>query len=143
VAQVAEDLIVSRLRGVVHLTRTPQGVYTEARLQAVVSAECVRCLTQTDCPLRSRIAELYYYPPETAPEGALSVGEDLNLDLAPVVREDMLISMPMRLLCRPDCKGLCPRCGQNWNDGPCGCRDEAIDPRLAVLSQLLKEAPDQ
>jgi len=140
--QVANDLTVSHLQGVLHLTRTPQGLYAEARLRATVRAECVRCLTETHQTLSSRISELYIYPPETAPEGALTVGDDLNLDLAPVVREDMLISMPMRLLCRRDCKGLCPHCGQNWNEGPCDCEDEEVDPRLAALSQLLKEAPE-
>jgi len=58
-----------------------------------------------------------------------------------LVREDMLLSIPIQALCRPGCKGLCPRCGRNWNDGPCDCRDEAVDPRLTVLTQLLQESP--
>ncbi len=141
VVQVADDLSVSRLRGAVTLTRTPQGLYAEGRLRASRRSECVRCLTETDQPLSSHISELYFYPPETAPEGALTVGDDVHLDLAPIVREDLLVSMPMRSLCRPDCKGLCPTCGQNWNEAPCDCEDEPVDPRMAVLAQLLKEIP--
>ena len=49
-----------------------------------------------------------------------------------------LQNMDSKLLCRPDCKGICPRCGKNLNEGACSCRPE-IDPRLAVLGQLLKD----
>jgi uncharacterized protein len=139
--QVAEDLSVSRLRGVISLTRTPQGLYAEGRLRAAVQVECVRCLTETEQPLGSHISDLFFYPPETAPEGALTVGDDVHLDLAPIVREDMFVSRPMRALCRPECKGLCPTCGQNWNEAACDCEDEQVDPRMAVLTHLLKEAP--
>ena len=49
---------------------------------------------------------------------------------------DLVLELPLRYLCKPDCKGLCCRCGKNLNDGPCGCQKE-IDPRLAALRQLL------
>ena len=70
------------------------------------------------------------------------MGDDAHLDLAPLVREDMLVSMPLQTLCRADCKGLCPQCGQNWNDGPCDCRDDEIDPRFAGLADLLHHPPE-
>jgi uncharacterized protein len=106
-------------------------------LRATLPAECDRCLTPLSQPISSRIAELFIYPPENAPEGAATVGDDFHLDLAPWVREDMLLSLPLQKVCRPECKGLCPACGQNWNDGPCNCQDEVGDPRLAVLKNLL------
>lgn len=139
VAQVADDLTVHNLRGRVALTRTPQGLYAEGRLRGTVRVECVRCLAETPQLLTSHISDLFIYPPENAPEGALMVDETAHLDLAPVVREDMLVSMPMRVLCRPDCKGLCPHCGQNWNEGVCDCEEDQTDPRWASLSQWLKE----
>jgi len=92
-------------------------------------------------PLSSRLSDLYLYPPENAPEGALTIGDDVHLDLSPVVREDMLVSLPIRVLCRPDCKGLCSQCGKNWNEGPCDCQDEVLDPRLAGLADLLTKQP--
>ncbi|MBR2731103.1 MAG: DUF177 domain-containing protein [Clostridia bacterium] len=67
---------------------------------------------------------------------ALYLIEDLRFDLDPLVREDLFLSLPAKFLCRPDCKGLCPVCGQDLNDGPCGCK-RAIDPRLAALAALL------
>lgn len=127
--------------GRVTLTRTPQGLYAQGHLQASVSAECVRCLESVEQPLSSRLSDLYLYPPENAPEGALTIGDDVHLDLSPVVREDMLVSLPIRVLCRPDCKGLCSQCGKNWNEGPCDCQDEVLDPRLAGLADLLTKQP--
>ena len=140
--QVADDLLVSRLRGSVNFTRTPQGLYAHGALRATVRSECARCLAEIDQAVSSRISELFIYPPEDAPEGALTVGDDVHLNLAPMAREDMLLSMSMHALCRPDCKGLCPQCGQNWNEGPCDCTEEKGDPRLAVLKQLLNGASE-
>jgi uncharacterized protein len=75
--------------------------------------------------------------------GDLSV-EDLSfgfyereeVDLAPLVRETMILALPTKPLCREDCRGLCPRCGANRNGGECGCRQEWSDPRLEVLRDL-------
>ena len=59
-----------------------------------------------------------------------------NADLEDIVRTVFVLNMDSKLLCDPECKGLCHRCGKNLNDGPCGCQKE-IDPRLAALRQLL------
>lgn len=59
-------------------------------------------------------------------------------DLDDILTTAFVLNMDSKLLCKPDCKGLCFRCGRNLNDGPCDCRPEA-DPRLAVLGQLLKD----
>ena len=100
---------------------------------------CVRCLTETIVPLDFTLDELFYYPPQSAPPGENYVGEDGLIDLAPLVRELSLLSMPIKVLCQPDCLGLCQECGANLNEGDCGCDDGAIDPRLAALQQLLNE----
>lgn len=68
---------------------------------------------------------------------ALLVVEDKQLDLDALVRSEVILHMPMKHLCKPDCKGLCPKCGRNRNEGDCGCREEEIDPRLAALQDLL------
>lgn len=137
-AQLAEDLAIADLTGAVNFMRTPQGLYAQGALRAQTHVECVRCLTTFEQTVNSRITELFYYPPETAPEGMLKVDDDVHLDLTPIVREEMLLSIPIRAVCRPDCKGLCAHCGQNLNDGSCQCRPDEIDPRLAPLQQLLK-----
>ena len=61
----------------------------------------------------------------------------LILDLAPLLREEILIHTDKRILCKPDCKGLCPECGKNRNRETCDCEQDRIDPRFAALKDLL------
>lgn len=61
-----------------------------------------------------------------------------SADLDDIVTTTFVLNMDSKLLCKPDCKGLCCRCGANLNDGPCGCQPE-LDPRFAALKQLLKD----
>lgn len=137
VAEIAPDLTVSNLRGEITLTRTPQGLYVQGKLMAQIEGECSRCLDTAIVPLTGRLGEMYYYPPSTTPADGLPIPDDLNLDLAPEIRDDMLLSQPMHVLCKPDCQGLCPKCGVNLNLEQCDCVDDDIDPRLAKLKDLL------
>ena len=60
-----------------------------------------------------------------------------ELDVSELVREDLLLALPTRHLCKSDCKGLCPVCGQNLNRGSCNCRKKVVDPRLEVLKNWI------
>lgn len=64
--------------------------------------------------------------------------EDKQLDLDALICEDIILSLPFVFLCKEDCKGICPQCGKNLNDGECGCKP-CIDPRMAALLELLDE----
>ena len=66
--------------------------------------------------------------------------ENGQLLLEELVEADLILHLPLKNLCREDCRGLCPTCGKNLNEGLCGCKSESVDPRLAVLGQLL--SPD-
>lgn len=136
-----DELTVHELSGSVHYTRTHEGILGQGRIHANVECECVRCLATTTQPVVAEFQEIWYYPPEKAPEEAeWVIGEDANLDLAPLVREGFLLGIPIQVLCREDCKGLCPTCGQDLNTGPCNCAGETIDPRLAPLLGLRADA---
>lgn len=63
--------------------------------------------------------------------------ENYQLPLDELVEEDLILDQPSKVLCREDCRGLCPQCGKDLNGGLCGCHRETVDPRLAVLQQLL------
>lgn len=63
--------------------------------------------------------------------------QDYQLPLDELVQADVLLELPYKNLCREDCRGLCPQCGKNLNEGLCGCVNKREDPRLAVLKQLL------
>ena len=58
------------------------------------------------------------------------------VNLEPVLRETLILSLPMAALCQPECKGLCPVCGGNRNERDCGCDVKVVDPRLAALQDL-------
>lgn len=63
--------------------------------------------------------------------------EDYQLDLDELLRTDILLELPTKFLCRPDCKGICPQCGINRNQHTCSCVMHQVDPRLEVLKQLI------
>lgn len=137
VMRVDDDLQVLYLRGPVRFSRTSEGILVQGELHVGMMGECSRCLdpAQTDIPLE--LEELFSYP---APHGTeFSVGDDAILDLTPLVRGEVLIAADRRMLCRPDCKGLCPECGANWNHESCDCAERQVDPRLSSLNDLLKE----
>lgn len=64
---------------------------------------------------------------------------DYTLELDEVVTSDILLNLPPKMLCREDCKGLCPKCGSNLNNGDCGCEKQQVDSRLEILKQLISE----
>lgn len=64
---------------------------------------------------------------------------DVHLDLNYLVLNAIIAQLPLRHLCQDDCKGLCPQCGANLNDGPCGCENKEIDSRWAALAQLMDD----
>lgn len=64
--------------------------------------------------------------------------DNYQLPLDDLVMEEVLLDQPSKTLCREDCRGLCPQCGKDLNDGPCACRVDTADPRLSVLKQLLE-----
>ena len=132
---VTSDLMLARLTGEVHLTRTPPGILVEGALYATRDMECVRCLSAYALPAEVNMSELYTYPPD--PEAEWTIDEDCVLNITALVRELLLVEEPMQALCSPDCKGLCPACGEDWNLDGCACPCESGDARFAVLQELL------
>jgi uncharacterized protein len=133
----AEDVTLTPLRGQIVVTRTSKGVYLSGELHTATAVSCVRCLEDTLASVTVTLEELLYYPPWEAPPGELFIGEDGFIDLAPLVRELSLLELPIQPICKPDCQGLCQECGQNLNEGECGCAIDEIDPRMAALKALL------
>ncbi len=138
--RLAEDVHLQFLKGTIRFTRTHEGLLAQGQLRTAIAYDCVRCLAVFPLPLAVTIQDLFYYPADRATDSGsdLVIPEDGNIEFGPLIREDVLLSIPMHALCRPDCAGLCPQCGQNWNEGPCTCVKETIDPRWAVLSTLLQ-----
>ncbi len=70
----------------------------------------------------------------------LSYIEDFNLDVDKLIRNELFVHMPVKVLCREDCKGICRKCGANLNNGTCGCDVTELDPRMAVIRDIFKNA---
>ena len=116
-----------------------------ARYQGTFEVPCARCVDPVTVPLAGDF-DLIFKPlgvdGENA-EQAISTSEteigyyqNDSLALEDVLREQVLLSLPARTLCREDCKGLCPRCGSNLNNEACDCGAVSIDPRWSALGEL-------
>jgi uncharacterized protein len=136
---VPPDLRLNSLNGLVRATRTPQGILLQADFHTQIDLECVRCLTDFQQTLAFNFTELYAFSQRYVTDSGLLMPETGIIDLSPVIREYVLLEIPISPLCRPDCKGLCPICGNNLNESTCFHEEESGDPRLAALKSLLKK----
>lgn len=134
---IGDDFLISDLRGSARLSRTGQGIYFKGHLQGNVDLECVRCLSEYSQVLSTELDELFDYPPGKDSDPHLSISEDAILDLSPILRESFLLDLPIQPICRTECMGLCPVCGEVITEGHQSHPEEDIDPRLAVLKTLL------
>ena len=130
----------ARVQGLI----TDEGGYMHLTLSATIpyKTECARCLTPIDgdfsVELERTVATKETLTREQLEENVdeFAVIENGKLDLDETVREELLLSFPMRFLCKEDCPGLCPKCGKPLSEGPCGCDLKEIDPRWAVLKTM-------
>jgi uncharacterized protein len=138
--QIAEDLDVNDLTGELRLTRTAQGLYVSGRLLATLHLSCSRCLAEYRQSLTFEVNDLFVYPPQHATDPLLAIPETAILDLNPYAREGILLDIPIQPICRVDCRGLCPECGNNLNESVCDHPPVELDPRFSVLKTLLSES---
>ena len=117
--ELESDLQLSNLTGKVRINRTPQGLLFDANFDAFVVGQCVRCLEDFQQPLTTEFQELFAYRSRHTKDSEFFVPEDGYIDLAPLVYENILISFPIKMICKPDCKGLCTECGVNLNKVTC------------------------
>ncbi len=110
-----------------------EGILVSGPLSGEISYRCARCLKPFTEPFTVEVTELFV-PGARDEDEAYPLGEGA-LDLEPMVRDAVVLSMPFSPLCRPDCLGLCERCGGDRNLGECTCGPE-VDPRWAALSEL-------
>ncbi|MCO7136220.1 DUF177 domain-containing protein [[Clostridium] leptum] len=98
---------------------------------------CDRCMSEYVAQYNFPVEHVLVTSLNHEDEDRFILVEQGQLDVDELVVSDILLSLPMKHLCLPDCKGLCPTCGRNLNEGPCGCK-KPIDPRLEALGKLLE-----
>jgi uncharacterized protein len=121
------DLELKDFEGTARFSRTPQGILVQGSFSAKMSAECVRCLIEFQQPLHMKFNDLFAFKNKGVSESGLILPEDANVDLAPLVREYLLLELPINPICRPDCKGLCTICGADLNLEPCEHHKPAVN----------------
>lgn len=124
------------------LDKTTAQLYLKARIRTGGLFSCDRCVEEFTQMIISSYALFYVYNEldtgKHQPEEIQILAPDtLYLDLTEDVRQMTMLSVPLKLLCREDCKGLCPQCGTNRNERSCTCKDGNVDPRWERLKGLL------
>jgi uncharacterized protein len=127
-------------------SKVAEQVYFQGQICGMMTAPCSRCLepAQADFVIDTRVVFLPSTAEMSDAEGGLRSSDDLDLyfhdgmmlDLRPLVREQVVLAVPVQSLCREDCAGLCQGCGKNRNLEACTCQEQAGDPRFAILQQL-------
>lgn len=123
---------------------TEDGAYLSAKLTYEYIESCARCLTEfsqkIETVLSAKIIEKSNQQTEEDDEDEEAIvyydSRDSQLDIEEIVVSYILLSLPMKSICDEDCKGLCVKCGENFNLGQCDCDKEDIDPRLEKLKNL-------
>ena len=117
----------------------------EIKISAEIIADCARCLKSTSLEISENLMYLYY-------SGSEEAFEDLDdympvevenfgrvIDVMPQIQESVFTLLPTKVLCKEDCKGLCPNCGKDLNEGSCSCKTQNTDPRLEALKDFVIE----
>jgi uncharacterized protein len=148
-AEQKGNLATSGRAEVIHEHRGPKEIVPDIRLKGrysgIFEVPCARCIEPVEVPLSAEF-DLIFRPigaDSGAAERSISASETEigyyqkdRLLLEDVLREQVLLSLPVRTLCKPDCKGLCPRCGANRNTQPCSCDEGQADSRWEALTGL-------
>jgi uncharacterized protein len=147
--------IVTPVQLTARLTKDNEKVRLVGRLQTMLEADCGRCLDPLTIPVDANLDVLFL--PELDQTHAASAGggkdddeaevreadtgvsfyKNDTIDLGEIMRDEFYLAVPMKPLCRPDCRGLCAVCGVNRNRETCSCRPEWVDPRMEPLKKLL------
>ncbi len=113
-----------------------EGVLVTGPVAGDVRCRCARCLTEFETPMNVEVCELFAAPGHLHDEPDVYRISGDEIDLEPMLRDELILALPLNPLCREDCKGMCARCGRDLNDGACDCTEDTSDPRWAALDEL-------
>lgn len=139
-------LSLAPVQASLHLEREVNGILASGTFSTTIVVPCSRCSEPVSIPLSDSFTILYTEAGEafrdeeielSAAEMDVDTMQDDRLDVTMLLRENVLLNLPLQPLCRSECRGLCSRCGANLNENPCRCRVQDGDPRLLPLQQLL------
>lgn len=114
-----DDLDIRDLKSLVRVSRTHEGLLLQVNAEGEVLTTCVRCLETFYLQVSTTFEELYQFPSRHREETDLILPSDGYIDLSPLYREYFILEIPIKRLCKPDCRGLCVICGANLNEKLC------------------------
>lgn len=114
-----EDLLINNLRSLVRVSKTREGLLLQVAGEAQIETVCVRCLDKFYQSVEFDFEELYQFPSRYREETDLILPMDGYIDLRSLYREYLILALPIKPVCSPDCKGLCASCGVNLNKEIC------------------------
>ncbi len=138
------------LQGEAKLVLTNRSILITGRFRTAIECICSRCLEEFEHHMEFDLEEEFFptgaimnapLPPidEEKNEERFIIGEDHILDISEALRQNLFLNSPTKPVCQQECAGLCQKCGQNLNEGPCNCSTEQIDPRWTRLRELLSD----
>lgn len=110
----------------------------EADLEVALLCECDRCSGEYEDSIKMKISASLSAELQDKDNPDIFILDGDSVDLDEIIRTIFILQTDTKFLCRPDCMGICPKCGKDLNEGPCECKPD-MDPRLAVLEQLLND----
>ena len=113
-----------------------EGVLVTGRVSGPTTLKCARCLETFSGEVSLDLVELFTTPGHELPEEEAYKVRGHEIDLEPMLRDALVLGLPLNPVCSDACKGICASCGKNLNDGDCSCEDTSMDPRWADLSAL-------
>ncbi|WP_458861697.1 YceD family protein [Acidaminobacterium chupaoyuni] len=113
--------------------------WLNAKVETMVSTVCARCAKPMEYEKNLEISLVIAQNDNGDVSDDTYIVDSDTFELDEIIHEELILSMEMAVLCKPDCKGLCPKCGHDLNEGDCGCNRKEIDPRLAKLQELLQD----
>lgn len=144
--------LTAPVRGTLYASSTGHVLLLEGAVDTTVELMCARCGVLYPQPLHAEFQEDFVVRPaqaagqgprleeeDTAPDTRLFIPDTLDLNLDELLRQSILVALPLKPLCQEECQGLCPQCGHILNDGPCSCRPATGTSPLGDLQRLLNE----
>jgi uncharacterized protein len=153
--EVEDQKLARPVRVHLHLVRINDGLLARGDVETALMADCSRCTEPAEQPLSFHFEEQFRptidivtgqpaKPDEEDPgDPVYTIDANHTMDVDEVIRQGVVIETPMHPLCKPNCPGLCPRCGANLNQGPCECEPDAPSgPMAAMLRDLAPLVPN-
>lgn len=124
------------------ITNNTKSLHLSAKVTGKLVTECARCLKPVEDDISFDISEILVRDDDKdkVTDEDVVIFSGYTLDIDDIVIDNFLMNISGKYLCKEDCKGLCPKCGQDLNLGECECSDEEIDPRWAALAEIMKNS---